>query len=145
MTFFRYFPAKELVVVDDPYDPAIAHTVAVQAADLAVVERIRRGLLAAWQQLEDAEEAELRLRLRIGAGHHGLRARMRENTVRTEAAIAAALTDRGVPAFEAAVATAAVIGALTAALLEWSNDPDAGRMGDAVTAALALLEIQPPQ
>ena len=31
MTFFRHFPAKELVVVDDPYDPAIAHSVAVQA------------------------------------------------------------------------------------------------------------------
>jgi hypothetical protein len=29
------------------------------------------------------------------------------------------------------------------ALLEWANDPDAGPMGDAVTAALALLEIRP--
>ena len=70
---------------------------------------------------------------------------MRENNVQTEAAIAAALTERGVPAFEAVVAAAAVIGALTAALLEWANDPGAGPMGDAVTAALALLEIRPPQ
>src|SRR5215204_5535843 len=115
MTFFRYFPAKELVVVDDPYDPAIAHSVAVQAPDLPVVER----------------------------GHRGLRARMRENNQRTEAAIAAALTESGVPVFEAVVAAAAVIGALTAALLEWANEPDAGPMGDAVTAALALLEIRP--
>ena len=141
MTFFRYFPAKELVVVDDPYDPAIAQAVAAQPADLPVVERVRRGLLAAWEQLEDADDAEFRLRLRIGAGHRGLRARMRENNVRTEAAIAAALT--GVPAFDAVVAAAAVIGALTAALLEWANDPDAGPMGDAVTAALALLEVRP--
>ena len=71
MTFFRHFPAKELVVVDDPYDPAIAHSVAVQAADLPVVERVRRGLLAAWEQLEEADDAEFRLRLRIGAGHRG--------------------------------------------------------------------------
>jgi len=145
MTFFRHFPAKELVVADDPYDPAIAHAVAVQAADLPVVERVRRGLLAAWEQLEDADDAEFRLQLRIGAGHRGLRARMRENNARTEAAIAAVLTEEGVPAFEAVVAAAAVIGALTAALLEWANDPDAGPMGDAVTAALALLEIQPPK
>ena len=143
MTFFRYFPAKELVVVDDPYDPAIARAVAVQADDLPVVERVRRGLLAAWEQLEDADDAEFRLRLRIGAGHRGLRARMRENSVRTEAAIADALTERGVPAFQAAVAAAAVIGALTAALLEWANDPDAAPMGEAVTAALALLENRP--
>jgi len=145
MTFFRHFPAKELVIVDDPYDPAMAQAVAAQSPDLPVVERVRRGLLAAWEQLEDADVAECRLRLQIGAGHHGLRARMRENTVRTEAAIAAALTERGVPAFQAVVATAAVIGALTAALLEWANDPDAGPMGDAVAAALALLEIQPPR
>ena len=70
---------------------------------------------------------------------------MRENSVQTEAAIAAALTETGVPAFEAAVAAAAVIGALTAALLEWANGPDAVPMGDAVTAALALLEIRPPR
>jgi AcrR family transcriptional regulator len=143
MTFFRHFPAKELVVVDDPYDPAIAHAVAAQSRDLPVVERVRRGLLAAWGQLEEAEDAELRLRLRIGAGHHALRARMRENNLRTETAIATALTERGVPAFEAAVASAAVIGALTTALLEWASDPDAGPVGDAVTAALALLEIRP--
>jgi hypothetical protein len=69
---------------------------------------------------------------------------MQENSVRTEAAIAAALTEQGVPAFEAVVAAAAVIGALTAALLEWASDPDARPMGDAVAAALALLEIRPP-
>jgi AcrR family transcriptional regulator len=143
MTFFRHFPAKELVVVEDPYDPAIAQAVAAQPDDLPVVERVRRGLLAAWQQLEDADQAELRLRLRIAAGHRGLRARMRENNLRTEAAIAAALTERGVPAFQAVVAAAAVIGALTAALLGWANDPDAAPIGDAVTAALALLEIRP--
>ena len=143
MTFFRYFPAKELVVIDDPFDPAIAQAVAAQPADLPVVEQVRRGLLAAWEHVADADQAEFRLRLKIGAGHPGLRARMRENNVRTEAAIAAALTQTGVPAFEAAVAAAAVIGALTAALLEWVNDPDAGPMGDAVTAALALLEVRP--
>jgi AcrR family transcriptional regulator len=145
MTFFRHFPAKELVVVDDPYDPAIAHAVVQQAADLPVVERVRRGLLTASEQLEDVDAAEFRLRLQIGAGHHGLRARMRENSIRTEAAIATALTESGVPAFEAAVAAAAVIGALTAALLQWANDPDAGPMGEVVTAALALLEIHTPQ
>jgi hypothetical protein len=116
-----------------------------QADSLPVVERVRRGLLAAWAQLEDADHAEFRLRLQIGAGHRGLRARMRENNQRTEDAIAAALTETGVPAFEAVVAAGAVIGALTAALLEWADDPDAGAMGDAVAAALALLEVRPLQ
>jgi AcrR family transcriptional regulator len=69
MTFFRHFPAKELVVVEDPYDPAIAQAVVAQPADLTVLERIRRGLLAAWGQISGEEDAEFRLRLRVGAGH----------------------------------------------------------------------------
>jgi hypothetical protein len=102
MTFFRYFPAKELGVVDDPSDPAIVHSVAVQTADLPVVERVRRGLLATWKLLEDVAGAAFRLRLRIGAGHRGLRARMRENNLRKEAAICGCVDRGGVPAFEAA-------------------------------------------
>ena len=82
--------------------------------------------------------------LPIGASHHGLRARTRENNARTEAAIANALTERRMPAFEAVVATAAVAGAL-AGLFEWANDSDARPISDAVRSALARLEVQPPQ
>ena len=140
MTFFRYFPAKELVVVEDPYDPAIAQAVAAQPADLTPVERTRRGLLAAWGQISGEEDAEFRLRLRVGAAHPGLRARMRQNTAATEAAIVAALTEKGVPRFDAAVAAGAVLGALTAALLEWAADPHPGPLGGAITGALQVLE-----
>ena len=128
-------------MVDDPYDPAIAQAVAVQPVDLPVVEQVRRGLLAAWEQLEDADDAEFRLRLRIGGGHRGLRARMRENSVRTEAAIAAALTE----------GRAGVRGSGGRSCGDRCIDggvgmgerSDAGPMGEAVTAGLALLEIRP--
>jgi AcrR family transcriptional regulator len=140
MTFFRHFSAKELVVVEDPYDPAIAEAVAAQPSDLPPLERTRRGLLAAWGQVSGEEDAEFRLRLRVGAGHRGLRARMRENTAATESAIVAALVEKGVPRFEAVVAAAAVLGALTAALLEWAADPDPGPLDRAITGALQVLE-----
>jgi AcrR family transcriptional regulator len=139
MTFFRYFGSKELVVVEDPYDPAIAAAVAGQPRDQPALERVRCGLLAAWEGIEDSEDTDLRLRLTIGAGHAGLRARMRENNSATEAAIVTALTDQGVSRFEASVAAAAAIGALTAALLEWAAHPDEGSMGAAVRSALRLL------
>ena len=45
MTFFRHFPTKEDVVLDDPYDPVLAAAVAVQPAGLPPLERVRRGLL----------------------------------------------------------------------------------------------------
>lgn len=45
MTFFRYFPTKESVVFDDPYDPLIADLIAAQDPSLPALERVRRGLL----------------------------------------------------------------------------------------------------
>lgn len=139
MTFFRHFPAKEQVVLDDPYDPAIAHAVREQSRALPVLERVRRGLLTAWNGVSVDEDDDLRTRLRIGAGHPGLRAGMRENSARTEAAIVEGLVEDGVHPFDAAVAAAAVLGALTAALLAWATDDAPPPLGGAVTAALALL------
>lgn len=139
MTFFRHFPTKEQVVLDDPYDPAIAQAVRSQPTELAVLERVRRGLLTAWGGISADEDDDLRTRLRIGAGHPGLRARMRENNARTEAAIVDALVEDGVPPFDAAVAAAAVLGALTAALLGWATEEGQQTLGEAVTGALRLL------
>lgn len=143
MTFFRHFSAKDRVVTDDPYDPAIAEAVRAQSGDLPVLERVRRGLLVAWGQISGDEDAELRLRLRIGAAHPGLRARMRENNAETEAAIVDVLAADGVERFDATVAAAAVLGALTAALLAWATDQGPSSLGAAVTDALAVLEPKP--
>ena len=44
MTFFRYFPTKEAVVFDDPYDPVIADLIAAQNPKVPALERVRLGL-----------------------------------------------------------------------------------------------------
>lgn len=143
MTFFRHFPTKEQVVLDDPYDPAIAAAVRAQPVELVVLERVRNGLLTAWAGISADEDDDLRTRLRIGAGHPGLRARMREDNARTGAAIVDTLLEDGVPHFDATVATAAVLGALTAALLAWATDEGQQTLGEAVTGALRLLTAGP--
>ncbi len=143
MTFFRHFPSKELVVIDDPYDPAIAAAVAAQPVDLSVLERVRRGLAAAWADFPAEDDPELRLRLLIGAGHRGLRARMREGNAHTEDLIVATLTDQGVPRVQAAVAAGAVLGALTAALLHWASSPEGVSLGSVIMAALDQLTVGP--
>lgn len=145
MTFFRHYASKERVVLDDPYDPGIAAAVAGQDAALPVLERVRRGLLGAWAEISLQEDEELRTRLRIGAGHAGLRARMREDNHATETAVVDALVRTGTPRFDAAVATGAVIGALTAALLEWATAREPGALGDAITSALGLLASGDPR
>ena len=113
MTFFRHFPTKESVVLNDPYDPIIAEQVASQPVTLPALERVRRGLAQAWADVPEPEGAEVRARIRLVAGHPGLRARMWENTHRTERAVVDALLAGGVPRLQALVATAACLGALT--------------------------------
>ncbi len=43
MTFFRHFPTKESVVLDDPYDPLIGEAVARQDPQVPVVQRTLLG------------------------------------------------------------------------------------------------------
>lgn len=143
MTFFRHFASKERVVIDDPYDPAMAEAVLSQPSELPVLERVRRGLLAAWDQVSADEEDEVRRRLQIGASHAGLRARMRESSADTEAAIVEVLVADGVARFDATVAAAAVLGALTAALLQWATGQGPSSLGEAVTGALRVLQPGP--
>src|SRR4051812_42980700 len=51
MTFFRNFPTKEDVVLDDPYDPLLADAVGAQPRDLSALERVRLGLLGTLEGL----------------------------------------------------------------------------------------------
>ncbi|MBC7292166.1 MAG: TetR family transcriptional regulator [Actinotalea sp.] len=138
MTFFRHFPTKESVVLDDPYDPLIGELVRAQPTDLPPLERARRGLLAAWSSLPEPADDETRARVRLVAGHPGLRAHAWENNQRTEDLVAEVLRDGGAPRLEARVAAGACLGALTAALLDWGAADD-GPLGPRVVAALELL------
>jgi hypothetical protein len=65
MTFFRYFGSTELVVLEDPYHPAIAAAVAAQPTDRPALERVRCGLLTASNGIKDTEDTDLWLRLSI--------------------------------------------------------------------------------
>lgn len=122
MTFFRHFPTKEDVLLDDPYDPVIADAVRARPEDLSAMERVRSGLLAAWSVIEIPPGPEMRTRLRIAAATPALRARMWQNTRATEDLIVATLRDTGVARGTARVVTAACLGGLTAALLDWALD-----------------------
>lgn len=144
MTFFRHFPTKEDVLVGDPFDPVIADAVTAQPVDLPPFERARRGVLHAWATIHtDAEEVlgdqdTLRLRLRLIAGHPGLRARMWEAQHVTQQAIADALRAGGTSPVAAQAAAGACVGGLVWTLLSWPDEP--GRtFGSIVLEALNAL------
>lgn len=139
MTFFRNFPTKESVVLDDPYDPLIGAAVARQDAQLAIVQRALLGVLEAWRSSDAPTDESVRTRLRLAAGHPALRARVWENNRRTEEVIVEALASTGVSLLEARVAAGAVMGALTAALLDWAEDQDDEGLDDRIVCTLGVL------
>lgn len=138
MTFFRYFPSKDSVLLDDPYDTVIAAAVAAQPADRSALARTCRGILDAWAQIPESELGDVRTRLRIVASHPGLRARMWQNTLETQDAIVGALRAHGTPALDAEVAAGACMGALMAALTDWAQHGDEP-LGTRIERALRQL------
>lgn len=122
MTFFRHFASKELVVLTDPYDPAIADAVAAQPVGDAPVVRAVRGVRQALHGLSEPESALVRRRVRIIARSPSLRASSIEVNAATERLIGDQLIAGGTPSLAARAAAAAVLAVLTAALFEWARD-----------------------
>ena len=59
MTFFRYFPAKEDVVLSDSYDPMIARLLGQTPADWPLLKRIRAALLEGLAQVYETDRDTL--------------------------------------------------------------------------------------
>ncbi len=136
MTFFRYFPTKESVILDDPYDPAIASAVSATNPSLTPIERVKDGLALVARGIGSSLDSETRTRIRIAADNPRLRAGMWENNRRTEEALVEALTSTGVAEFDAHVAAGACLGALMAALLSWGTGDTDESLGDLIERAL---------
>jgi len=142
MTFFRHFPTKESVVLDDLFDPALGSAVAAAPSDLPPLLRACRGLRAAVEHLELPEQEQVRARVRIGAGNPTLLAGMWANTVATQDVVAQALTppSEDGPGLPERVAAAAAVAALTSAVLAWSLGEDDVSLSGRLVQALAVLD-----
>ena len=139
MTFFRHFPAKQNLLIEDPYDPLIGRAIAEQPVGLDPISRAARGIRQAWRALPERSTEEVRMRLRIVAHTPALRAGLVRGTEATEAVIVEALTAGSASRKDAIVAAGAVMGALNAALLEWSVT-DGDELGSAIESAVSVLE-----
>ena len=141
MTFYRHFPTKESVVLDDPYDPVIGEAVAGQDRELPPLQRVRMGFLEVLGQMDSSGDDAVRIRVRLAIDNPSLRARIWENNHRTESVIVSALATTGVAERDAAVAAGAVLGATTAALLDWAGAESEQSLSAALSEALGHLGV----
>ncbi|WP_062305725.1 TetR/AcrR family transcriptional regulator [Demequina subtropica] len=142
MTFFRHFPTKERVLLDDPFDPVIAAAVAAQPDGTPAIERVARGLLSLVPLLDQEPTESARRAIAIAAREPELQAGMAANTAATERAIVEAAAPAGEET-EMRIAAAACLAAVTAVLLDWSTDGSrrtlGALVGDAMTTVVPAL------
>lgn len=138
MTFFRYFPTKEDVVLSDSYDPMLVALIRGRPRGERPVARIhagiREGLAAIYTDAREALLVRTRLVLRTPA----LRARLWENQSATRDLLAGALVD-GEPGFGTRILASACLAALTTALEEWVATDGTAELPELIDDAFRAL------
>ena len=93
-TFFRYFPTKEDVVLQDDMDLLWLEAVKAQPPDLGPVAALRAGMRDAFASVPAKEFAQIREGMRLALTVPAVRARSLDEFARTIGIIAAALAER---------------------------------------------------
>src|ERR1700736_3782338 len=93
-TFFRYFPTKEDVVLQDDMDTRLVEAFAKQPPDLAPIPAIRAALREAWRSFTPAEWEQMREGGRLSMEVPEIRARSMNEFSRIISVVAEALADR---------------------------------------------------
>jgi len=146
-TFFRYFPTKEDLVLQDDMDTRMVEAFERQPAGLGAIAAVRGAI---WEMLASYNEADLdviRETTTLTMTVPEVRARAVDEFGRTIAVISEALATRaGRPADDLAVRTVAgaIIGVIMSITMPWegwsSDRQDIVDMFERIDRALGLLE-----
>ncbi|HEX7995312.1 MAG TPA: TetR family transcriptional regulator [Streptosporangiaceae bacterium] len=149
-TFFRYFPTKEDVVLQDEMDVIALAAFEAQSPDLSPVAAFRAAAREAFSALSDDDLAKLRETAELTLTVPELRARAMDEYTRTIEVIAEAAAKRSgrdPNDFSVRILAGAIVGVIMAAAMPWT-DLAARRPGsdmiDRIDAALAQLEAGLP-
>jgi AcrR family transcriptional regulator len=145
-TFFRYFPTKEDVVLQDGMDTRMMEALSRQPADLPPVAAIRAATKEALASFSPDEMALVREAADLSLTVPEIRARAIDEFTRAIDMMAKAIGDRADrPPRDLAVRTlaGAVIGVVMSVTMpwrDWTDEASGKDMFDRVDEALALLE-----
>ena len=150
-TFFRYFPTKEDLVLQDDMDTRMIEAFERQPPGLSPVAAVRAAIREAFSSYTEADLEMVRETTTLTMTVPEVRARAMDEFARTIAVIADALAKRsGRPADDLAVRTmaGAIIGVIMSITMPWegwSSDRQAIEdMFGRIDQALALLEAGLP-
>jgi AcrR family transcriptional regulator len=143
-TFYRYFPTKEDVVVQDEYDPLIVNVFENQSADDAPLDALREVLRVLFAEFTDADIERVRRRVRMIFAVPALRARQVQQTVATEELLArmvAERTGRSPGELEVRHFTALIVTSWTVAISAWA-ETEGGKDDLAATMDRCLAHLE---
>ncbi|GGW89086.1 TetR/AcrR family transcriptional regulator [Streptomyces lomondensis] len=142
-TVFRYFPAKEDIVITDEWDPVMLEELRTRPSDESWADVMRHVMRTALD-LSLAEEPEVtRLRMRLGVEVPAVRARMMESMAATGRLLRAGLAERSgldPDSLELRVFTMSVLGGLLEVSHYWAETGHRDDIRDLVDRALDVLE-----
>jgi AcrR family transcriptional regulator len=142
MTFFRYFPAKEDVVLSDDYDPLIASAIAQTPATWPVIRRIRTVLADGLRLIYDTDRDTLFDQVKLIVATPALRDRLWADQIATQQLILQALSagqDEQRPSFQTRVTVAACLAAASTAILTWVESDGTPELPDLMAQAFDTL------
>jgi len=149
-TFFRYFPTKEDLVLQDDMDTRMIEALARQSAELSPVSAIRAASREVFASYTAADLEEIQQVAALTMGVPEIRARAMDEFARTIAVVSEALGKRsGRPADDLTVRTTAgaIIGVIMAITLPWDGWSDPQNIAETfgrIDTALGLLEAGLP-
>jgi AcrR family transcriptional regulator len=144
-TFFRYFPTKEDVVLQDDMDILTMKALEAQPPGLSPIAAVRRAAASAYAAMSPEDLDRMAETTRLTMAVPEIRARALDELTRTFDVMGRALAVRAGRApddFAARILAGAVTGVIMAATIPWATegDLDAGEMFALIDAGLAQLE-----
>jgi AcrR family transcriptional regulator len=150
-TFFRYFPTKEDLIVQDEYDAVLEEGMSTMDASVAPLEAVRQVMWKSLSAMSEADKAKILERTKLVLAVPALRSRSLENFVTTVdmlSRLVARRTGLSADAVEVRTFSGAVTGALTAMVEIWVAADGHRDLGELVDRALSLvsagLPLEPP-
>jgi AcrR family transcriptional regulator len=149
-TFFRYFPTKEDLVLQDDMDTRMIEALERQPPELAPLPAVRAAVIEAFASYTPADLDLIQQNMALTLTVPEIRARALDEFARTIGVMSEALAERsGRPADDLAVRTiaGAIIGVIMSITMPWNGWSDRQSIEDTfagIDRALALLEAGLP-